>query len=101
MAALLERAASYGPDHRDVATRLNSLAFLLQATHRLAEAGPLLSRALEILLAFTRATRHEHPKLRDAGANSGSLLAAMGQTPEQIHARLDEVGRPFGMSLGD
>src|SRR5262249_35011858 len=36
------------PGHREIATRLNNLAQLLQDTNRLAEAGPLMRRALEI-----------------------------------------------------
>ena len=39
---------SYGPDHPNVAIRLNNLAHLLQATNRLAEAEPLMRRALAI-----------------------------------------------------
>ena len=39
---------SYGPDHPDVAIRLNNLAQLFQATNRLAEAEPLMRRALAI-----------------------------------------------------
>ena len=39
---------SYGPDHPNVAIRLNNLAELLQATNRLAEAEPLMRRALAI-----------------------------------------------------
>jgi len=29
------------------------------------------------------------------------MLAAMGQISEQTRARLDEIGQPFAMSLGD
>ena len=36
-----DRRARYGPDHPDVATGLNNLAQLLEATNRLAEAEPL------------------------------------------------------------
>ena len=39
---------SYGPDHPEVAIRLNNLAQLLKATNRLAEAEPLYRRALAI-----------------------------------------------------
>ena len=39
---------SYGPDHPNVASTLNNLAQLLYATNRLAEAEPLMRRALEI-----------------------------------------------------
>ena len=37
----------HGPDHPKVAIRLNNLAQLLQATNRLAEAEPLMRRALD------------------------------------------------------
>ena len=39
---------SLGPEHPNVAIRLNNLAALLQATNRLAEAEPLMRRALAI-----------------------------------------------------
>jgi len=38
--------ASFGPEHPDVAIRLNNLAQLLKATHRPSEAEPLMRRAL-------------------------------------------------------
>jgi tetratricopeptide (TPR) repeat protein len=40
--------AAYGPEHSEVAIRLNNLASLLQDTNRLAEAEPLMRRALQI-----------------------------------------------------
>ena len=46
--ALAIDEASYGPDHPNVATDLNNLAQLLQATNRLGEAEPLMRRALAI-----------------------------------------------------
>ena len=39
---------SCGPEHPKVATDLNNLAALLQATNRLEEAEPLMRRALAI-----------------------------------------------------
>jgi tetratricopeptide (TPR) repeat protein len=39
---------SYGKEHPNVATALNNLAQLLQATNRLSEAEPLMRRALAI-----------------------------------------------------
>ena len=98
--ALAIHEASYGPDHPDVATDLNNLAVLLQATNRLAEAEPLFRRAVEILLQFTRATGHEHPHLGDAFNNYAGLLAAMGRSETEIKARLEEMERRFGFSLG-
>ena len=38
----------YGPDHPKVATALNNLALLLEATNRSGEAEPLMRRALTI-----------------------------------------------------
>ncbi|HKI18012.1 MAG TPA: tetratricopeptide repeat protein, partial [Isosphaeraceae bacterium] len=90
----------YDPDHPDVARDLNNLAELLRATNRLAEAEPLLRRAVEILLKFTHATGHEHPHFEGATNNYTGLLAAMGLSNAQIDARLYEFGRSFGMSLG-
>ena len=46
--ALAIDETSYGPDHPSVASGLNNLARLLQATNRLAEAEPLVRRALAI-----------------------------------------------------
>jgi tetratricopeptide (TPR) repeat protein len=91
---------SLGPKHPDVASVLNNLAGLLRASNRLSEAEPLMRRALEMLLRFSLGTGHEHPRLRAAISNYLGILNAMGQTPEQIGARLDEIGQPFGMALG-
>ena len=46
--ALLKDEASLGPEHPNVAIRLNNLAQLYQATNRLKEAEPLMERALKI-----------------------------------------------------
>jgi hypothetical protein len=43
--------ASYGLNHPGVATDLNNLAGLLQTTNRLAEAEPLIGRAIQAQLA--------------------------------------------------
>ena len=91
---------SYGPDHPKVARDLNNLAELLRDTNRVGEAEPLSRRVLEILLKFTVATGHPHPHLQVAINNYARILGAMGRSPEQIQARLDEIGRPFGVSLG-
>ncbi|MGP0066444.1 MAG: tetratricopeptide repeat protein [Isosphaeraceae bacterium] len=89
-----------GIDHLNMASAIQNLAELLRSQHRLSEAEPLFRRMLEILLKFT--TRgFQHPFLRNAIANYVGTLEAMGQSPEQIRARLDEIGRPFGMSLDD
>ena len=58
-------------------------------------------RVLEILLKFTVATGHPHPHSQDAIINYAGILAALGRSPEQVQGRLNEIGRPFGVSFGD
>ena len=41
--ALAIEEKNYGPDHPDVAIRLNNLAHLLKATNRFAEAEPSIA----------------------------------------------------------
>jgi len=98
--ALMIDERSLGPDHPNVATRLNNLALLLVDTNRPGEAEPMSRRSLEILLKFSRATGHEHPHLRDALAGYTALLEALGFSPDQILAQLNEIGRPFGIRWG-
>jgi len=71
-----------------VAIGLNNLARLLQATNRLAEAEPLMRRALTILVQFTRATGHPHPNWQAFVNNYRRLLEAMGRSHDQIRATL-------------
>ncbi|MFI5459990.1 MAG: tetratricopeptide repeat protein [Isosphaerales bacterium] len=97
--ALAIDEAAYGRDHPDVARDLNNLAGLLRASNRLAEAEPPYRRAVEVLLKFTHATGHEHPHFRTFTNNYAGLLAATGLSNAQIEARLNEIGRPFGMLL--
>ena len=89
--ALAIDGASYGAEHPNVARDLNNLARLLQATHRLAEAEPLMRRAVEISLGFFVSTGHHHPNEAERIANYRHLLEAMDFTPEQIDARLKEI----------
>ena len=91
---------SFGPDHPNVAIRLNNLARLLQDTHRLADAEPLMRRMLEIFLKFTVATGHQHPHLQLATGNYAGLLAQMGHTPPEIQAQFNAIGQPYGISFG-
>jgi hypothetical protein len=67
---LLERAlaiaeATHGPDHPEVATRLNNLAMILQVLGRPGEARPLAERALAI--RRTREAGHPSPAGQEAG----------------------------------
>ena len=67
---------SYGPDHPNVAIRLNNLARLLQDTNRLAEAEPLIRRALAIFEASLGA---DHPSTGIVRNNLAPLGAALGK----------------------
>ena len=64
---------SYGPDHPNVAIRLNNLAELLQATNRMAEAEPLYRRALAIA---ERSYGPDHPDVATDLNNLALLLQA-------------------------
>lgn len=59
-----------------MATSLNNLATLLQATHRLTEAEPLYRRALAIC---EESLGMEHPNTVTARENLAALLAALGK----------------------
>ena len=89
--------ASLGNDHSFVATALNNLAALLQATNRQGEAEPLYRRALVILLAFQHNTGHAHPHRDTAIGNYGGLLAAMGRSQPEIAVALATVFREAGL----
>jgi hypothetical protein len=71
--------ASYGTEHPNVARDLNNLSGLLQATNRMAEAEPMMARAVEIFRAFERATGYQHPHSAGTSANHASLLERLRQ----------------------
>jgi tetratricopeptide (TPR) repeat protein len=70
---------SYGPEHPNVATSLNNLAQLLQATNRLSEAEPLKRRALAIDEA---SYGPEHPDVAIDLNNLALLLQATNRLSE-------------------
>ena len=74
--ALAIAEQSCGPDHPQVAGRLNNLALLLQDTNRLAEAGPLMRRALAI---DEQSYGPDHPSV--ARRSQQSRGAASGHEP--------------------
>jgi hypothetical protein len=90
---------SLGPEHPDVATDLNNLAQLLKHTTRLAEAEPLMRRALLILLKFTRETGHIHPRLKETLKSYSGFLKEMSLGDEEIRKRLVQVGIDGGFNL--
>ena len=70
---------------------LNDLALLLRATNRLTEAEPLSQRAVEIVLKFRKATRHEHPHQQAFVGVYEGLLQAMALSVKEIRRRMEEL----------
>lgn len=68
-----------GPEHSEVAERLNNLAQLLKATNRMAEAEPLMRRALAI---DEKNLGPDHPKVATRLNNLGILLHETGRMIE-------------------
>jgi tetratricopeptide (TPR) repeat protein len=79
-----------GPEHPSTAAALNNLAALLQATNRLAEAEPLMRRALAIDEA---SYGNDHPKVAIRLNNLASLLQATNRLAEAepLMARVVEI----------
>ena len=90
--------SSLGPDHPNVAIRLNNLAGLLRATNRLSEAEPLYRRGLVILWEFQRQTGHEHPNFQVVLANYVVVLKELRRTPEEIELAIRDL---FGLRPAD
>jgi len=64
---------SLGEDHPNVATALNNLAQLYQATNRLEEAEPLMKRVVDI---FEKSLGEDHPNVATALNNLAQLYQA-------------------------
>ena len=77
--ALAIGESSYGKDHPSVATQLNNLAQLLQATNRLSEAEPLMRRALAI---DESSYGKDHPRVATQLNNLAQLLQATNRLSE-------------------
>ena len=70
---------SYGPDHPNVAIRLNNLAQLLEATNRLGEAESLMRRVLSI---DEKSSGSDHPDVASDLNNLAQLLKATNRLGE-------------------
>jgi len=71
-----------------IAIALNNLATLLKDTNRLAEAEPLMRRALEV---FVKSLGAEHPNSQTVAENYAGLLMAKGLSQEQAIKAVAEV----------
>ena len=95
--ALAIDEAKLGADHPTVASRLNNLAVLLRATNRLAEAEPLIGRAVVIYLTFECQTGHTHPNRDTALAWYRHILTATGHDEAAIRAAIASAHREAGL----
>ena len=92
--ALTITETSYGPDHPDVAIRLNNLALILRDLGQLTEARPLAERALTIDEA---AYGPDHPDVATCLSNLALILrdlGAAGRGPAAGRTRPDHRPRP-------
>ena len=87
---------SFGPDHPNVASDLNNLALLLQATNRLAEAEPLYRRALAI---NEKSFGPDHPNVANSLNNLAWLLAERDDWAAA--AALGRRAKPILIGRGD
>ena len=95
--ALAIDEASYGAAHPRVATDLNNLAGLLQATNRLGEAEPPMRRALAIFCSLQHQIGRTHPSCVTVQGNYERLLGAMGRGDAEIAAEVQAVRRAAGL----
>jgi hypothetical protein len=98
--ALAIDEASFGPEHPNVATDLNNLAQLLQATNRLGEAEPLMRRSVDIKM---RSLGPDHPSTKLGVNNLAALEAGLRESaapgcaaPAPQPAKRGLLGRLFG-----
>ena len=77
---------------------LNNLAQLLRATSRLAEAEPLLRRAVQILIEFQRQTGHEHPDFLAAQSNYQDLLKERLVAQRESHPVQQKSSNEMGLA---
>ena len=104
--ALLRRALEaservLGPEHPNTLGSVNNLAGLLYNKGDYAGAQPLYERALEGLLMLSQAIHRPHPKLEACARNYARCLEKLGRSPEQIRSTMAELGRRYGIDLGE
>ncbi len=88
-----------GPEHLNTLGSVSNLAGLLDSKSDYAGAEPLFRRALEGLLRISVAMGRAHPNLNGVRGNYAWLLQKMGRSEGQVRQQLNELLRPFGMSV--
>jgi tetratricopeptide (TPR) repeat protein len=94
--ALGMREKALGPDHREVAVSLNSLAELYRAQGRYADAEPLYKRALAI---WEKAHGPDHPEVATGLNNLALLYQAQGRyaDAEPLYKRALAIWEKIGL----
>ena len=90
---------SFGPDHPNVAVRLNNLAQLLQSTNRLDEAEPLMRRVISI---SETSLGPDHPNIATALNNLAMLLQNTNRLveAEPLTRRVVDIFEKFERETG-
>ncbi|GAB6059857.1 tetratricopeptide repeat protein [Desulfonatronum parangueonense] len=89
-----------GPEHPDTLTSVINFAGLLSSKGDFAGAQPLYERALNGLLKISAAIGNTHPNLQVCINNYAGCFKKMGRGDAEIRAALNDLMRPFGMSVG-
>jgi Tfp pilus assembly protein PilF len=95
--ALAIQEKTLGPGHPETGTTLNNRGNLLASTGRLAEAEPLLRRALAVL----EAALGDHPRTAAAAGNLGRLAwanGALGEAERHLRRALEIDEKAYGPS---
>jgi tetratricopeptide (TPR) repeat protein len=88
-----------GKEHPQTLASVNNLAGLLESKEDYAGAELLYRRALEGSLRLSAAMGRQHPHLENFIYNYAGCLGELRLAPEQMRDRVNEVLRPFGVSV--
>ena len=89
-----------GPEHPHTLAGLRNLAGLLEDKGDYAGAQPLYEQALETLLDISVSSGSPHPDMQTLIYQYAHCLEKLGRSREEVRGLLNNVMRPFGMSLG-
>ncbi len=98
--ALETRERVLGAEHPDTLGSVNNLAVLLYGKGDYAGAEPLYRRGLEGWIKISVSIRRAHPNLHTFLNNYAGCLGKLGRGPDEIRSSLEQLGVPFGISLG-
>lgn len=90
-----------GEDHPHHAANLHNLAGLYNSTGQYEKAEQLYVQAIEVLLKISMVIGQPHPNLQTELANYSKCLNQMGRSTQEINNIIQELLRPYGLSLED